>query len=73
MIIWKSEVKTCQVGEFSCPTDVNVPNTVSVKENTYEPLLHGMQLLYPDNKYELNYFHHCSGTGFNINLPTAGY
>ena len=46
LIIWNSEVKTCQVVDFSCPADV------SEKENIYGPLIRSMQLLYPDYKFE---------------------
>ena len=52
LIIWNSEIKTCQVVEFSCPADVNVSKKVSEKENIYGPLIHSMQLLYPDYKFE---------------------
>ena len=52
MIIWNNEVKTCQVVEFSCPADINVFKKVSEKETMYGPLIHCMQLLYPDNKFE---------------------
>ena len=47
LIIWNSEIKTCQVVEFSCPADVNVS-----KKNIYGPLIRSMQLLYPDYKFE---------------------
>ena len=52
LIIWNNEVKTCQVVEFSCPTDINVSKKVSEKENIYGPLIRSMQLLYPDYKFE---------------------
>ena len=52
LIIWNSEIKTCQVVEFSCPADVNVSKKVSEKENIYGPLIRSMQLLYPDYKFE---------------------
>ena len=52
LIIWNSEVKTCQVVEFSSPADVNVSKKVSEKENIYGALIHSMQLLYPDYKFE---------------------
>ena len=52
LIIWNSEVKTCQVVEFSCPADINVSKKVSEKENIYGPLIRSMQLLYPDYKFE---------------------
>ena len=52
LIIWNNEVKTCQVVEFSCPADINVFKKVSEKETMYGPLIHCMQLLYPDNKFE---------------------
>ena len=48
LIIWNSEVKTCQVVEFSRPADINVSKKVSEKENIYGPLIRSMQLLYPD-------------------------
>ena len=35
LIIWNSEVKTCQMVEFSCPVDINVSKKVSEKENIY--------------------------------------
>ena len=51
LIIWNNEVKTCQVVEFSCPTDINFSKKlISEKENIYGPLIHSMQLLYPDYK-----------------------
>ena len=53
LIVWNSEIKTCQVVEFSCPADVNVSKKVSEKENIYGPLICSMQLLYPDYKFEL--------------------
>ena len=45
LIIWNSEVKTCQMVEFSCPADVNVSKKVSEKENIYGPLIRSMQFL----------------------------
>ena len=50
LIIWKNEVKTCQVVEFTCPADINVSKKVSKKENICGPLIRSMQLLYPDYK-----------------------
>ena len=38
--------------EFNCPADINVSKKVSEKENTYSTLIRGMQLLYPDYKFE---------------------
>ena len=38
--------------EFSCPEDVNVSKKVSEQEDIYSPLIHSMQLLYPDYKFE---------------------
>ena len=35
LIIWNSEVKTCQMVEFSCPVDINASKKVSEKENIY--------------------------------------
>ena len=52
LIICNSEVKTCQMVEFSCPTDVNVSKKASEKESIYGPLICSMQLLYPDYKFE---------------------
>ena len=52
LIIWNSQTKTCQVVEFSCPTDINVSKKVSEKENIYGPLIRSKQLLYPDYKFE---------------------
>ena len=53
LIIWNNEGKTCQVVEFSCPTDINVSKKVSEKENIYGSLIRSMQLLYSDYKFEL--------------------
>ena len=53
LIIWNSDVKTCQVVELDCPADVHLPKTASKKENRYGTLLRSMQLLYPDYKFEL--------------------
>ena len=39
LIIWNNGVKTCQVVEFSCPTDTNVSMNASEKKNTYGPLM----------------------------------
>ena len=52
LIIWNSEVKTCQVVGSSCPADVDVSKKVSEKENIYDPLIRSMQLLYPGYKFE---------------------
>ena len=52
LIIWNNEVKTCQLIEFSCSAEVNVPKKVSEKENIYGPLIRSMQLLYSDYKFE---------------------
>ena len=52
LIIWNNEVKTCQVVEFNCPTDINVSKKVSEKDNIYGPLICSMQLLNPDYKFE---------------------
>ena len=38
LIIWNNGVKTCEVVEFSFPTDTNVSMKVSEKKNTYGPL-----------------------------------
>ena len=38
LIIWNNGVKTCEVVEFSSPTDTNVSMKVSEKKNTYGPL-----------------------------------
>ena len=52
LIIWNNEVKTCQVVEFSCPTDISVSKKVSENENINVLLIRSMRLLYPDGKFE---------------------
>ena len=52
LIIWNSEAKTCQMVEFNCPADANVFNKVSENYNIHGPLIHIVQLLYPDYKFE---------------------
>ena len=46
LIIWNSEAKTCQVVEISCPGLCHCCQCYS--ESLYRPLIHKMQLLYPD-------------------------
>lgn len=48
MIIWNSEAKTCQVVEISCPGLCHCCQCYS--GSLYGPLIHKMQLLYPDYK-----------------------
>ena len=46
LIIWYLNSKECQGVEFSCPGDINVTRKIQEKENTYDPLLHNLQILY---------------------------
>ena len=52
LIIWDLHSKECQVVEFSCPGDINVTQKSKSKENTYDPLLRNLQILYPEYSYQ---------------------
>ena len=51
--MWQKLVVSCQILEFSCPTDINLSKKVSEKENIYGPLIRSMQLQQPDYKLEI--------------------
>ena len=53
LIIWGLNSKECQVVEFSCPGDINVIRKIQEKENTYNPLLCNLQILYPEYSYQV--------------------
>ena len=52
LIIWDLISKECQVVEFSCPGHINVIRKTQEKENTYDPLLRNLQILYPEYSYQ---------------------
>ena len=53
MVIWNKETKLCSIVEFSYPLDTSIGRKVNEKLKTYGPLVRNLQILYPDNKYEV--------------------
>ena len=51
-LIIRLNSKECQVVEFSCPDDMNVTQKIQEKQNTHGPLLHNLQILYPEYSYQ---------------------
>ena len=53
LIIWNQEKVVCTVVDFSCPLDSNITKKVTEKKNNYGPFIRNMQIMYPNDKFEM--------------------
>ena len=53
LVIWDKANKLCSIVEFSCPADVNIMLKVNEKINIYGLLIHNLQIMYPQYKFNM--------------------
>ena len=53
VVIWNHNEKLYSIIEFSCPADANISQKIDEKLNTYGSLLRNLQILYPEDKFEM--------------------
>ena len=53
LIIWNHKKVVYTVVDFSCSLDSNITKKVAEKKNNYRPLIHNMQIMYPNYKFEM--------------------
>ena len=53
LIIWNREKVVCTIIDFSCPLGLNIRKKVTEKKNDYGPLIHSVQIMYPNYKVEM--------------------
>ena len=53
LFLWDNKQKICQIIEFSCLCDVSLINKTAEKINMYGLLIHNLQILYPQCRFEM--------------------
>ena len=52
-MIWDQEANICSIIEFSCPLNININKKVNEKLENYGLLVHTLQILYPEYKFQV--------------------
>ena len=48
LLIWCRGTNTCKIVELSCSADVKVTKKIQEKEENFGPLIHMLQVMYPE-------------------------